>query len=148
MFVLFFGGYKEAVASLRNKATASSYKAFRKEIDRHPERIYAVESPIYVHAFAWGHTIDEIVPTDTFSHVIRAGSWDNFSPRYYDIANKCGLSDPDNLLSSVVNAENVYFVTEDEGYLLQFLNREYEGTYEAAKVRTKGAARICRIRSK
>ena len=148
MFVLFFGGYKEAVASLRNKATASSYKAFRKEIDRHPDRIYAVESPIYVHAFAWGHTIDEIVPTDTFSHVIRAGSWDNFSPRYYDIANECGLSDPDNLLSSVVNAENVYFVTEDEGYLLQFLNREYEGTYEAAKVRTKGAARICRIRSK
>ena len=148
MFVLFFSGYKEAVASLRNKATASSYKAFRKEIDRHPERIYAVESPIYVHAFAWGHTIDEIVPTDTFSHVIRAGSWDNFSPRYYDIANKCGLSDPDNLLSSVVNAENVYFVTEDEGYLLQFLNREYDGTYEAAKVKSKGAARICRIRSK
>ena len=148
MFVLFFSGYKEAVASLRNKATASSYKAFRKEIDRHPERIYAVESPIYVHAFAWGHTIDEIVPTDTFSHVIRAGSWDNFSPRYYDIANECGLSDPDNLLSSVVNAENVYFVTEDEGYLLQFLNREYDGTYEAAKVKSKGAARICRIRSK
>ena len=148
MFVLFFSGYKEAVASLRNKATASSYKAFRKEIDRHPERIYAVERPIYVHAFAWGHTIDEIVPTDTFSHVIRAGSWDNFSPRYYDIANKCGLSDPDNLLSSVVNAENVYFVTEDEGYLLQFLNREYDGTYEAAKVKSKGAARICRIRSK
>lgn len=148
MFVLFFSGYKEAVASLRNKATASSYKAFRKEIDRHPERIYAVESPIFVHAFAWGHTIDEIVPTDTFSHVIRAGSWDNFSPRYYDIANKCGLSDPDNLLSSVVNAENVYFVTEDEGYLLQFLNREYDGTYEAAKVKSKGAARICRIRSK
>ncbi len=144
--VQFYRGYKSSVAVLRSKTVASAYEPLRKEMDSHPERIYAVESPIYVYLFAWGHTVDEIVPTDTFSHVIRAGSWDNFSPRYYAIARSCGISDPDNLLSSLLHTKNLRLVTEDEGYVLQFLNSLHEGTCEVTRVRKKGPARICSLR--
>lgn len=144
---LFLPAYNEAVASLRSASTAASYRKLRKEIDAHPERIYAVESPIYVHLFAWGHTIDEIKPTDTFSHVFRAGSWDNFTPRYYALAEAAGVPDPDNLLSSLIDSGRMRLVTENEDFVLQFLTAETGTPCVAQKVNKKGPARIIKVGS-
>ncbi|MDO5702383.1 MAG: hypothetical protein Q4G47_03405 [Lachnospiraceae bacterium] len=146
MLFLFFGGYKDAVAGLRSKSTAQSYNELRSEIDRHPDSTYVIESSIYVHLFQWGHTIDEVVKTDTFKHVFRGGSWDSYSPRFYEEARELGVSDPDNLLSSLSDTENMYLVTEDDGFVLDFLNHEYWGGYSTAEEKMKGAARICTIR--
>lgn len=145
--IFFFRGYQGAVASLRSRKTAAGYTKLREEIDKHPERVYIVESPIYVHLFAWGHTIDEINSTDVFSHVIRPGSWDNFSPRYYEIAENTSVRDPDNLLSSLIDGEGIYLVTEDENYVMNFLTVEKGKEISAASVKKRGPARIVRLQS-
>ena len=138
----FFRGYQSSVASLRSRKTAAGYAKLRSEIEKHPDLVYIVESPIYVHLFAWGHTVDEIRPTDIFSHVIRPGSWDNFSPRYYEIADQCQIRDPDNLLSSMIGDGHVRFVTEDVNYVLNFLNAEGKGPVFISKKKQRGPANI------
>ncbi len=138
----FFRGYQSSVASLRSRKTAAGYAKLRSEIEKHPDLVYIVESPIYVHLFAWGHTVDEICPTDIFSHVIRPGSWDNFSPRYYEIADQCQIRDPDNLLSSMIGDGHVRFVTEDVNYVLNFLNAEGKGPVFISKKKQRGPANI------
>ena len=92
LLVNFHAGYLTSVASLRSTKAAEGYRPLREEIDSHPERTYAVESPIFVYLFFWGHTVDEIRRTDVFSHVFRTGSWDSFSPRYYELAKRAGIS--------------------------------------------------------
>lgn len=142
---LFGRSYTAQVAPLRDARTAASYKKLRKEIDRHPDRTYVVESPIYVWLFIYGHTVDEIKPSDTFSHVIRAGSWDNFSPRYYKIANDRNIRDPDNLLSSLMDADHLYLVTENTDFVTNFLTAEYGTPCAVLSEKKKGPATIAKI---
>ena len=145
LLVNFNAGYQVSVSSLRSTKAAGGYKKLRAEIDRHPERTYAVESPIFVYLFFWGHTIDEIERTDVFRHVFRTGSWDTFSPRYYAIAKERGIRDPENLLSSLTDTEDLFFVTEDPSYVLNFLNEEYGGGYEIAELKKIKGARVVRV---
>ena len=141
----FLKGYLASVSGLRSTSTASGYRKLRKEIDAHPDRTYVVESPIYVWLFIYGHPVSEIKYSDTFSHVIRAGSWDNFSPRYYDAARANGVKDPDNLLSSLVGSDSLYLVTENTDFVTNFLTAATGTTCEVLSSKKKGPATIAKI---
>ena len=124
--VVFFGffltAFNKAVFYLRNPDIEVSSQAALEEVRSHPDRIYLAESYAFSRMYYYGHPISEIRTIDDYSHLIRSGSWDSFTPRYYRILDELGFKDPDNLISSLLTEDNYYMITDKPSVTLNYLN--------------------------
>ena len=121
LFALFADHFFAAVAGLRSETTYASSQAALDEVRTHPERIYVTDSYAFGCMYYYGHPIQEIKTIDDYSHVIRSGSWDSFSERYYDILDGLNFKDPDNLLSSLLTEENIYLLSDNGSAVAAYL---------------------------
>ena len=120
--IRFLKGYNQAVITLRNPKIGISSQSALEEVRSHPENIYLAESYAFARMYYYGHPISEIRTIDDYSHVIRSGSWDSFTPRYYAVLENLGFTDPDNLISSLLTEDHYYMLTDKPGPTLAYLN--------------------------
>ena len=80
------------------------------EIRSHPDKLYVMDAAVLSHQFYFGTPASRVLTTDLFGNVVRSGSWDSYSPRYYSQLEGC-LDDPDNLLTAVVEDPDVMYVS-------------------------------------
>ena len=80
------------------------------EIRSHPDKLYVMDAAVLSHQFYFGTPASRVLTTDLFGNVVRSGSWDSYSPRYYSQLEGC-LDDPDNLLTAVVEDPDVLYVS-------------------------------------
>ena len=118
----FITGYNQSVITLRDPKINVSSQAALEEVRSHPDRVYLAESYAFARMYYYGHPISEITTIDDYSHVIRSGSWDSFTPRYYRILENLKFSDPDNLISSLLTEEGYYMLTDKPEPTLSYLN--------------------------
>ncbi len=126
--VRFSMGFYDSVFYLRYPEIKVSAQAALDEVRSHPDRVYLAESYAFGRMYYYGHPISDVHTIDDYQHLIRSGSWDSFTPRYYRILEDLGFSDPDNLISSLLTEDNYYMITDTpeitRNYLASVTGRE------------------------
>ncbi len=136
--VRFVNGYNNAVFSLRNPDFETAAEPLFDEVRSHPERIYITSSYCFGRMYYYGHPVNGIRTIDDYSHLIRVGSWDSFTPRYYRIAEELGIQDPDNLISGLVTEDSFYLLTDTEDVALAYLKTAFKGSRITAEAELIG----------
>ncbi len=83
------------------------------EIAAHPETLYVFDASALSHVYYYGTPASQVKTTEVFRNVTRTGSWDSYSPRYYQQVSAL-LKDPDRLITGLVSEENIAYVTGGE----------------------------------
>ena len=68
--------------------------------------------------------VKDVLCTNTFWNIVRSGSWDSFSERYYLQAESLHLADPDRPLLSLVTNPGTIFVSQDASLMQAFLSEQ------------------------
>ena len=68
--------------------------------------------------------VKDVLCTNTFRNIVRSGSWDSFSERYYLQAESLHLADPDRPLLSLVTNPGTIFVSQDASLMQAFLSEQ------------------------
>ena len=109
--------------SFRNLALPDASQ-IREELRSHPEKLYIMDAGILSNIYYYDLPVQQLKRTDDFKNIIRSGSWDSYSPRFYNQAGSY-IDDPDHLLTALVREENVRFVTMDSRGVVKFLGEQY-----------------------
>ncbi|MBP3914230.1 MAG: hypothetical protein J6D14_07480, partial [Lachnospiraceae bacterium] len=109
--------------SFRNLALPDASQ-IREELRNHPEKLYIMDAGILSNIYYYDLPVQQLKRTDDFKNIIRSGSWDSYSPRFYNQAGSY-IDDPDHLLTALVREENVRFVTMDSRGVAKFLGEQY-----------------------
>ncbi|MDO4619101.1 MAG: hypothetical protein Q4B09_00620 [Lachnospiraceae bacterium] len=93
------------------------------------DTLYVIDAGLLSILYYFGTEAKDVLTTDRFANVARSGSWDSFSPRYY---NQVGsyLTDPDRLLSGLGTEKQLAYVATAEGAMRQFVTEQTGRTYE------------------
>ena len=85
-------------------------KSTRTYLTEHPDNLYCMTSGIAydlnVHIPVYGHTADKY-----YYNKLSLGSWDLFSPRYYDQLAAFGIEDGDHLFREIAEKDNVFIIS-------------------------------------
>ena len=85
-------------------------KSTRSYLTEHPDNLYCMTSGIAydlnVHIPVYGHTADKY-----YYNKLSLGSWDLFSPRYYDQLAAFGIEDGDHLFREIAEKDNVFIIS-------------------------------------
>ena len=127
--------YLDSVAWMRQPYGMKVHSSLRKEIAEHPENLYIMDGGIMSGIYYYDHPVTKVLTTDTFSNIARSGSWDTYSVRYYRQAEKY-LNDPDNLLSSLIREDHVFYVSFDQSVskMKNFLEHHTGKTYKLTSI--------------
>lgn len=85
-------------------------RSVRNYLTSHPENLYCLTSAIAydlnVNIPVYGHTADKY-----YYNKLSLGSWDLFSPRYYDQVKAFGIEDGDHLFREIAEKDNVFIIS-------------------------------------
>ena len=102
------------------------------ELADHPDTLYIVEAGVMSILFYNGTLARDVVTTGAFRNIVRTGSWDTYSPRFY--AQLDGrVDDADNLLSALLTENNVCYVGVAHDGIEQFL-REHVSDHFSVQI--------------
>ena len=106
-FMAYYGARNQMA---RTYCEEEPLRQLTEEIRSHPDTLYVMDAAVLSHQFYFGTPASRVLTTDLFGNVVRSGSWDSYSPRYYSQLEGC-LDDPDNLLTAVVEDPDVMYVS-------------------------------------
>lgn len=93
------------------------------------DKLYIVQSFLYNSIFDnVCYPAYEIEKTDMFHNLIKSGSGDSFSPRYYENVQEWGVESPDKLLIQLVWNDRMYYVGNNGENVLRYLEGQVDGT--------------------
>lgn len=121
--VAYFQAYRKANRIVRMSQEEMPMRALAEEIRSHPDRLYICDAAVLSSVFYYGTPVTKVGRTTVPRNAVRSGSWDTFSPRYYAQTEQF-IPDPDRLLTSLVTAENVYYVSGGNGGISAFLEEQ------------------------
>ena len=101
-------------------------KQLADEIASHPDTLYVFDAAALSHLYYFGTPASKVLTTDHFKNVTRTGSWDSYSPRYYEQISPF-IENPDNLLTSIVSEDNVAYVTTGNAGEIEEFYKEQTG---------------------
>lgn len=116
----FMRDYLESNRVSRSSSDEPPKNAIVDEIASHPDTLYIMDAGVMSILYFFGTPVTAVKPTHRFDNVVRSGSWDTFSPRYYAQVSRF-LSDPDRLLTSLVTSGNVRYVSGSADGIRDFL---------------------------
>ena len=129
IFVLFarFNEYYEEINPMpRMNCEVPPLAELTNEIASHPDTLYVMDSSVLSRQFYFGTPVNLVQRTDRFKNIVRSGSWDSYSPRYYAQVSRY-LEDPDNLLTGIVDSDRVVWVSGSGAEELRAFYREQKG---------------------
>ncbi len=106
----YLGYYKAINPADRISCDEEPYRALTEEIASHPDTLYVFDSSALSRQYYYGTPASRVLTTDRFRNITRSGSWDSYSPRYYEQAGSL-ISDPDNLLTGLVTDDSIVYVS-------------------------------------
>lgn len=132
--LLFFGflytkGYLAVTLPNRRPYGSPKYESIRNEIANNPSRLYVMDGYVLTMLYYNDHPVRYVRKTDAFLHVVRSGSWDSFSARYYDQL-KDFTDNPDRLLVELTDGTRFSFVSQNISLTQRYLTEKagYTGT--------------------
>ena len=104
--------------SIWTSVSYNTYELLRRRtrtyLTEHPDNLYCMTSGIAydlnVHIPVYGHTADKY-----YFNKLSLGSWDLFSPRYYDQLNAFGIEDGDHLFREMAEKDNIFIISTGPG---------------------------------
>ena len=111
----------------RNVERAQAFedvRDIREAIHANPDTLYVCESSVANRLYFFGRACLDVKTTDEMENVVKSGSWDSFSPRYYAQLERFNV-DQNKLLSSTT-ASGTRYVGSDDARIRSFLE-EYTG---------------------
>lgn len=119
----------------RNVERAQAFenvRHIREAIHENPETLYVCESSVANQLYFYGRACQDVRPTDEMENVVKSGSWDSFSPRYYAQLARFD-TDPNKLLSSTTASGTRYVGSDDariRSFIEEYTGRTCKGTIE------------------
>ncbi|MBR2188222.1 MAG: hypothetical protein IJ860_02265 [Eubacterium sp.] len=124
-WIWFVHGFHQSSGERRRPPDSKAHAELKQEIASNPDVFYIMDGGSLSTLFYYNRPVTQVKTTDLFQNVLRSGSWDTFSPRYYhQVEGK--LANPDNLLTSLRGYTNLRFVSTDAGLLRGFLEEHTE----------------------
>ncbi|MEJ8734534.1 hypothetical protein [Mediterraneibacter sp. ICN-202921] len=102
---------REKVSMYENKN--EQYKIAYDYINSHSEVLF-VGSSTTINEISYSDPVFEIGTQMSSENVIKLGSWDIYSSRYYHQANKYGIEDKDRLILGMVDNKNVNYIVQKQ----------------------------------
>ena len=100
------------------------------EMEAHNDTLYILDGSILNVLYYNGTPAADVMTTGRFSNIVRAGSWDTYSPRFYAQAGML-VNDPENLLTSFARTDNTVFVGTEADLIASFLQERTGALYVA-----------------
>lgn len=110
----------------QQRESLNSVIAYLKE---QPDTLFAVQTSLYNTLYYDGVAAFSVKQTDVFENVIKLGSGDSFSGRYYKQLEQFSIQSPDKLMQDLAYQQNLRYVAWDDGLLTTFL-QEHVGQVE------------------
>ncbi len=102
----------------------TTYHSVKEEIAADSSRLCIIDGYVLSMLYYYDRPVKDVLCTDTFQNIVRSGSWDSFSGRYYLQAESLKLADPDRPLLSLVTAPGTIFVSQDASLMQAFLSEQ------------------------
>ncbi len=117
---------RDFLASTRDhhQAGNTAYQSVREEISADSSRLCIIDGYVLSMLYYYDRPVKDVLCTNTFRNIVRSGSWDSFSERYYLQAESLHLTDPDRPLLSLVTDPGTIFVSQDASLMQAFLSEQ------------------------
>jgi hypothetical protein len=117
---------RDFLASTRDHRQAgnTAYQSVKEEITADSSRLCIIDGYVLSMLYYYDRPVKDVLCTDTFWNIVRSGSWDSFSERYYLQAENLHLTDPDRPLLSLVTDPGTTFVSQDASLMQAFLSEQ------------------------
>lgn len=117
---------RDFLASTRDHRQAgnTAYQSVKEEITADSSRLCIIDGYVLSMLYYYDRPVKDVLCTDTFWNIVRSGSWDSFSERYYLQAENLHLTDPDRPLLSLVTDPGTIFVSQDASLMQAFLSEQ------------------------
>ncbi|MDD6685253.1 MAG: hypothetical protein PUE47_05645 [Lachnospiraceae bacterium] len=117
---------RDFLASTRDhhQAGNTAYQSVKEEITADSSRLCIIDGYVLSMLYYYDRPVKDVLCTDTFWNIVRSGSWDSFSERYYLQAENLHLTDPDRPLLSLVTDPGTIFVSQDASLMQAFLSEQ------------------------
>lgn len=125
----------------------TAYQSMKEEIAADSSRLYIIDGYVLSMLYYYDRPVKDVLCTDTFQNIVRSGSWDSFSGRYYLQAENLNLSDPNRPLLSLVTDPGTIFVSQDASLMQAFLSEQTGKNIQAEEKNTGTDIHIYRFRA-
>lgn len=125
----------------------TAYQSMKEEIAADSSRLCIIDGYVLSMLYYYDRPVKDVLCTDTFQNIVRSGSWDSFSGRYYLQAENLNLSDPDRPLLSLVTDPEIIFVSQDASLMQAFLSEQTGKNIQAEEKNTGTDIHIYRFRA-
>ena len=117
---------RDFLASIRDHRQAgnTTYRSVKKKITADSSRLCIIDGYVLSMLYYYDRPVKDVLCTDNFQNIVRSGSWDSFSERYYLQAENLHLTDPDRPLLSLVTDPGTIFVSQDASLMQAFLSEQ------------------------
>ena len=117
---------RDFLASTRDHRQAgnTAYQSVKEEITADSSRLCIIDGYVLSMLYYYDRPVKDVLCTDTFWNIVRSGSWDSFSERYYLQAESLQITDPDRPLLSLVTDPGTIFVSQDASLMQAFLSEQ------------------------
>ena len=140
---------RDFLASTRDHRQAgnTAYQSVKEEITTDISRLCIIDGYVLSMLYYYDRPVKDVLCTDTFQNIVRSGSWDSFSERYYLQAENLNLADPDRPLLSLVTDPRTIFVSQDASLMQAFLSEQTGKKIQAEEKNTGTDIHIYRFRA-
>lgn len=117
---------RDFLASNRDhhQAGNTAYQSVKEEIAADSSRLCIIDGYVLSMLYYYDRPVKDVLCTNTFRNIVRSGSWDSFSERYYLQAESLHITDPDRPLLSLVTDPGTIFVSQDASLMQAFLSEQ------------------------
>ena len=117
---------RDFLASTRDhhQAGNTAYPSVKEEIAADSSRLCIIDGYVLSMLYYYDRPVKDVLCTNTFRNIVRSGSWDSFSERYYLQAESLHITDPDRPLLSLVTDPGTIFVSQDASLMQAFLSEQ------------------------
>lgn len=77
----------------------------------------------------------EVARVDTFDNVVKLGSGDTYSLRYYNQMNRFGLRQPDRLMLALAQESNVYYLAQNVDLIERYMTEQLDEPIKAHTIK-------------
>ena len=98
-------------------------------LKQQPDTLFAIQTQLYNALYYDAVPVFSVKGTDVFDNVIKLGSGDSFSGRYYKQLRQFSIQNPDELMQDLARQQNLRYVAWDDELLTTFL-QEHVGQVE------------------
>ena len=121
--IIFTVDYAGVTKVKRSFEKMEEKQALLDQVKSDGDTLYIADGNVLNPLLYYGVDVKDVRTTDDFRNLVRAGSWDSFSPRYYEQVRQF-LPDQDRLLTSLVTAENTAYLSTGDRMMRLFLSEQ------------------------